>query len=216
MSEHTEHTEHTEHVEHTFDQDYWDRHYAAGGGAGLPVHPYLPAETVGLAIGSALDAGCGNGAQALWLAERGWDVVATDISRAALDAAADRARSAGLDDRVDWVRADLTAWEPDRTWDLVVTSYAHADAGQLELYRRVGEWVAPGGTLLVIAHAPARAHGHRHTHPEHAAATIDEVVDLFSGADWLVDAAYEASRTVTPRGRTVELHDVVVRVHRAR
>lgn len=198
---------------HTFDKAYWERHWtpsADSGGRDLPVNPYLPAETTHLRTGTALDAGCGTGAEAIWLAAGGWQVTGADISSAALSAAADRAGLAGLADRVDWVEADLTGWEPGRTWDLVVTSYAHADTGQHALYRRIGSWVAPGGTLLVVGHL----HGGHDDHPERAAADRTWIAALFTAPEWRIDAAYETTRTVRPRGRAVELHDVVVRARR--
>ncbi|WP_443056385.1 class I SAM-dependent methyltransferase [Streptomyces sp. MUM 178J] len=71
---------------HGFDRDYWERHWQQGraGGPGSlggnPPNPYLAHETAGLAPGTALDAGCGSGAEAIWLASRGWHVTAADIS----------------------------------------------------------------------------------------------------------------------------------------
>ncbi|BBG04480.1 MULTISPECIES: SAM-dependent methyltransferase [Pseudonocardia] len=199
---------------HTFDKAYWEKHWAPAaeaGGRSLPVSPYLPAETRRLTVGTALDAGCGTGTEALWLAEQGWRVTGADISATALSAAADRAEQAGLAGRVDWIEADLTGWAPGRTWDLVVTSYAHPDSGQLAFYRRIGSWVAPGGTLLVIGHLHG---GHGHHHPGEATADRTGIAALFTEPEWRIDAGYETTRTVHPGGRPVELHDVVVRAHR--
>jgi len=122
-----------------FDKDYWEdqwRSPAPGRGHRLPVNPHLTAETAQLPVGTALDAGCGTGTEALWLAEHGWDVTAVDISANALAEARARA-AAGAGEHIDWVETDLSRWEPGRTWDLVVTSYAHAQIGQLPFYRRI-------------------------------------------------------------------------------
>src|SRR5690606_2298783 len=131
---------------------YWEDHWAPDSPGQehrqLPANPYLPAETTILRPGTALDAGCGSGAEALWLAGHGWQVTAADISATALATAQAPAAAAGLAKRIDWVEADLSRWAPDRTWGLVVTSYAHAEIGQLSFYRRLACWVAPGGTLL--------------------------------------------------------------------
>lgn len=143
-------------MSHTFDQAYWERHWssegATSGAADLPVSPYLPVETKDLPVGSALDAGCGSGTEAIWLARQGWRVTGADISAGALAVAAGRAETAGQAAHLEWVQADLTTWEPGRTWDLVVTHYAHAETGQLALYKRISSWVAVGGALLIVGH----------------------------------------------------------------
>ncbi|RCK69323.1 class I SAM-dependent methyltransferase [Desertihabitans brevis] len=198
---------------HRFDGSYWEEHWRrAAPGGGLPVHPYLQAETQHLPAGTALDAGCGTGSEALWLVEHGWQVTAADISATALARAADHARAAGLDDRVEWVQTDLARWEPGRRWDLVVTSYAHPDTDQVGFYRRIASWVAPDGTLLVVGHLPGQHHGH--AHPEGATATATGITDVLAAPDWRIEARYENTRTVHAGGRAVPLHDVVVRARR--
>src|SRR5699024_12022342 len=85
----------------------------------MPVNPYLADETKQLTAGTALDAGCGIGTEALWLAQNGWHVTGADISAAALATAASRAEEAEQSHRVEWVETDVARWEPNRTWDLV-------------------------------------------------------------------------------------------------
>lgn len=204
---------------HQFDKTYWEGHWGtaqAGEGQSLPVHPYLPAEMAHLPVGTALDAGCGTGTEALWLAEQGWHVTGADVSATALAGAADRSATAGLDDRMEWVETDLARWEPDGAWDLVVTSYAHADIGQLAFYRRIAPWVAPGGTLLIIGHLHDQHHQHAPTsgHPEDATAALAGITGLFTTPAWRIDAAYENTRTVHTRGQEAQLRDVIVRAHR--
>lgn len=222
-----------------FDKSYWEEHWApadSGTSELLPVNPYLLVETDALTPGTALEAGCGEGTEALWLAERGWQVTGVDISATALASARKRESELGLADRVEWIEADLMTWEHGRQWDLVVTNYAHADRGQLALYEHLGRAVAPGGTLLIVGHAGAHGHdalegeGHRHGHgndhdhggrghhgsqlPEAAIVTIESIKDLFAGEEWRVDAAYENTRTIYPSGREIVLNDVVVRACR--
>lgn len=202
-----------------FDKDYWEDQWspaAPSRNRQLPVNPYLTAETANLPVGTVLDAGCGTGTEALWLAEQGWTVTAADISAVALAEARDRAAAAGAGERVDWVETDLSRWEPARTWDLVVTHYAHAQIGQLPLYQRISSWVAPDGTLLIVGHL----HGHHpdvhhgHDHPEGATATLEGITELFSSPEWRIDSAYEHTRTVHAGGSPMHLRDVIVRVHR--
>lgn len=156
---------------HGFDKDYWERHWrdrGAGSMGGHPPNPYLAREIGGLTPGTALDAGCGGGAEAIWLASHGWEVTAADISSEVLALAADRATmstaASGAAERVRWVEADLSVWSPDTRLDLVMTHYAHPAMPQLEFYDRIAGWVAPGGTLLIVGHLHVAGSGHGH-HP---------------------------------------------------
>jgi 2-polyprenyl-3-methyl-5-hydroxy-6-metoxy-1,4-benzoquinol methylase len=132
---------------HEFDQTYWDEHYPqAGSAAGhqLPPNPYLVREVTDLTPGTALEAGCGEGAEAIWLGLAGWQVTAVDIAAEPLARAAERATFRCVGDRVEWVRADLGSWEPARTYDLVTTHYAHPSIPQLELYDRLSAGLSAG------------------------------------------------------------------------
>jgi SAM-dependent methyltransferase len=158
-----------------FDKDYWETHWAEAADREhdrvLLANPYLEREVADLEPGSALDAGCGEGAEAVWLAARGWQVTAADISAAALGQARGRAGRSELVREIEWVEADLSAWEPDRQFDLVMTHYAHPAIGQLAFYERIAKWVAPGGALLIVGHAHHRGGhdhgGHDHDHGGH-------------------------------------------------
>jgi SAM-dependent methyltransferase len=102
--------------------------------------------------GRALDLACGSGRHAVWLAGRGWRVTAVDFSAEALHQAREHAAEAGAD--VDWVEADLVAYEPPVVaFDLVLVAYLHvpADQRRLALARAVAA-VAPGGTFLLVGH----------------------------------------------------------------
>lgn len=113
----------------------------------------LVAEAVDLPPGRALDVGCGEGADALWLARRGWLVTAVDVSGIALQRAA--AASADVRGRVAWTRADLTAAPPPAgPYDLVSVHYfpLRRRPGHAELHGLL-DAVAPGGTLLFATHA---------------------------------------------------------------
>ena len=210
-----------------FDKDFWETHWQQSTG-GVGVSPYVDVAVAGLTPGSALDAGCGEGVEAVWLAEAGWQVTAADISATVLARAA--ARVSGRPDvavRMQWVEADLSVWEPDRQFDLVMTHYTHPATAQLEFYERIAGWVAPGGTLLIVGHLHhtrhGQGHGADHVHPdigshrppEAATATAHGIASLLDPARWEIVTAAEVSRTM-PGGPTGEvvIDDVVVHARR--
>lgn len=220
-------------MEHDFDQHYWDEHWERirdeTARREVPPNPHLVGEVADLAPGTALEAGCGEGAEAIWLGLAGWRVTAADIAAEPLARAADRATAAGLgDDTIHWVRADLGSWEPAHTFDLVTTHYAHPAMPQLAFYDRLSSWVAPGGTLLVVGHLHSghgadhgadqgKGHdGHDDPHPPaEASVTAVSIAARLDPASWDVVSARETTRTLdTPDGRPVTLHDVVVRAIR--
>ncbi|MFC4784858.1 class I SAM-dependent methyltransferase [Nocardioides sp. MAHUQ-72] len=202
---------------HEFDKGYWDSHWrqaqdGPASASGAP-NPYVVRETGGLVPGTALDAGCGEGADASWLAAQGWQVTGVDISTEALARAAGRATPDN--GPVRWVEADLGTWEPERQLDLVMTSYAHPAMPQLAFYDRISAWVAPGGTLLVVGHLHTPgATGHDHEPPEQASVTLADITALLDDARWEVETAEEHVREVP--GHAGPLHDVVVRATRRR
>lgn len=215
---------------HDFDKNYWEQHWeqthhpATNTGAVRAPNPYVTRETADLQPGSALDAGCGSGAEAIWLATNGWQVTAADISATALAGAADQAARAAVSDRVTCVEADLTTWQPAMRFDLVATNYAHPAMPQLAFYDRLRDWVAPGGTLLIVGHLHDAAHpghdhhqsdgAHDHDPPAKASVTLGDVTAGFSDTAWTIVTAEENTRTVP--GRELPLRDVVVRAARRR
>ncbi|QKT09247.1 class I SAM-dependent methyltransferase [Gordonia sp. X0973] len=104
---------------------------------------------------SALDLGCGSGADAIWLARQGWAVTAVDIADAALEVGREHARDAGLpENAIDWRRVDLGTDFPVGSWDLVSAFYLHSQVAleRSAILRRAAAAVRPGGALLVVGH----------------------------------------------------------------
>ncbi len=214
----------------TFDKDYWESHWQQakehGPDSEFAPNPYLARELRRLTPSTALDAGCGEGAAAIWLANEGWRVTGADISVMALARASKLAtQRCSAPERVRWVKADLSVWEPSAHFDLVTTHYAHPETPQLAFYRRISDWVAPGGTLLIVGHmntAQALGHAHnregqphRHEPPEAASATAASIVAGLEATTWDVVTADEPTRTLTDRaGQSIQLNDVVVRATR--
>lgn len=159
-----------------------------------------------LAPGRALDAGCGHGAETLWLAAHGWQVTAVDFSSAALAHARTTAEALGADiaARIDWREGDLATWTPPAAqYDLVICLFVHI-AGEVEdMVRRMASGVAPGGTLLML--------GHRALEP--APGAVQQVQVSVEAARAVLDdwelVAEEQPRTVAGAGV-----DVVIRARR--
>jgi SAM-dependent methyltransferase len=219
---------------HDFDKDYWEQHWqrgttdAPGAMDGNPPNPYLICGTSSLTPGTALDAGCGAGAEAIWLATQGWQVTAADIAPDALARGAVRATDSGVSQRLRWIEADLTVWSPDTQFDLVTTHYAHPAMPQLAFYDRLSTWVARGGTLLIVGHLDihdSTGHGHpdgHHGHGDHghhppakASVTVADITPGLDDTEWEIVTAEEHVRTLPgPGSRPVPLHDVVVQARR--
>lgn len=141
-----------------FESSSWDERYAGHESvwSGKP-NPQLVAEVTGLAPGAALDLGCGEGGDVIWLAEQGWQVTGADFSAKGLARAADHARQAGVADRTDWWQVDAREFDAaGRSYDLVTTHFLHLPDGRMiEAVGRLADAVAPGGHLLVVGHSPA-------------------------------------------------------------
>ncbi|MFZ2510772.1 MAG: class I SAM-dependent methyltransferase [Gordonia sp. (in: high G+C Gram-positive bacteria)] len=191
-------SEHHDHSGNPHSAAEWDERYSGGDRLWTAqVNPALAREVVGLAPGRALDVGSGEGADARWLADHGWTVVAVDISQVALD------RAAEIDSRetISWVKADLTVDEvpgdPSTSsgndtgtssgndtgtgsgsdtgtgsgsqeragaegFDLVALHYFPVEIDRVDVITKLVDALAPGATLLVVAHDAdgIRAHGH--------------------------------------------------------
>jgi len=135
----------------------WDERYAASElvWSATP-NRFVEAELAGLAPGRALDVAAGEGRNALWLADRGWQVTALDFSLAGLDKgrALQARHERGRDLHVDWVHADALTWEAGPVpYDLVLLAYLQLVADQRRTaVRRAFETLREGGTFFVVAH----------------------------------------------------------------
>src|SRR6201999_233202 len=137
-----------------FDRGFWEELYGSQTSlwTGRP-NPQLVTEAADLRPGRALDAGCGEGGDALWLAASGWQVTAVDFSATALARGAKEAAAQGLDERISWQQADLTSWSPEDQFDLVSAQFMHLPTPErTALFARLAAAVAPGGTLLIVGH----------------------------------------------------------------
>ena len=136
------------------DSDAWNERYA-GDDLLWSAEPnrFLVAEVEALPTGRALDLACGEGRNAVWLAERGWDVTGVDFSNVGLDKARRLAEARVVS--VHWECADATEYTPapEGSFDLVIVMYLHLpEAARRIAFRHAAAAVAAGGTLLVVGH----------------------------------------------------------------
>lgn len=175
-----------------------------------------------LAPGRALDLGCGEGGDAVWLAERGWHVTAVDISATALDRTLEHARAAGVADRVAVQRHELGTTFPEGEFDLVSAQFLQSpvELARDAVLRRAAEAVAPGGLLLVVEHGampPWGEPGEGHRHVEFP--TVQETLAVLALAPdaWEVERAHAPERLATgPHGHRGVLVDNVIAARRRR
>jgi len=114
-----------------------------------PVDDVLMAVAADLPPGKALDLGCGEGQNSVWLAQRGWLVTAVDVSPGTVTEARDAAAEA--DAAIVFEVADVTAWRPASRFDLVISTFAlpARGMGRGRMLDMAAAAVAPGGTILV-------------------------------------------------------------------
>jgi SAM-dependent methyltransferase len=195
-----------------FGQDYWDERYGADRVWSGEPNPQLVDRVSDLPPGRVLDVGAGEGADAIWLAEQGWQVTALDISQVALDKAAAHADSRGVGAAITWQQADLAAWsgEPG-TYDLVSAQFMYLDQPALrQLYRHLGDAVAPGGTLLLVGHHPIDPRHGSHDFPD-VRWTPEDAAGWLDQDEW---AAIDLA-TVRRQGHLGTMHDGIVQAVRA-
>jgi SAM-dependent methyltransferase len=201
-----------------FTARFWDERYGSTTRvwSGKP-NPQLVREISDVEPGNALDAGCGEGADSLWLARRGWRVTAMDVSAVALERGSAHAE-ANVADRITWRRVDLTDRVPDhQTYDLVNVQFMHFPRALREpIFARLAETVSPGGTLLIVGHHPSDMHTTMHRPPEpDLFFTAEEVADSLDPDQWDVLAAEARPRPTTdPDGQEITIRDAVLRARR--
>lgn len=158
--------------------------------------------------GVGLDLASGEGRNAIWLAERGWEMTAVDFSSVAIE----RGRENSAE--VDFVVADVLTWQPERSYDLVLVAYLHLVLADFEpLIRRTTTWLRPGGELFMV--------GHDRTNIEHGVGgpqypevlwQVDEILPWLEGLD-IVEAGVVHREVEIDDGVAVAL-DALIRARR--
>ena len=175
-------------------KEHWEQHYGErdrvwSGRVNVRLAEVAP----GLPIGRALDLGCGEGADSVWLAESGWHVVAVDISDTALQRARSAAAARGVLDRIDFQQHDLSETFPDGEFDLVSAHFLHSTLplDRNRIFLRAADALKPGGTLLIVDHSAPPPGDSKLDHHHHMFLSPEEVVAALG----LPDAEWEPAQT---------------------
>jgi 2-polyprenyl-3-methyl-5-hydroxy-6-metoxy-1,4-benzoquinol methylase len=192
-----------------FEAPSWDERYSGEAKlwSGNP-NPQLVDLVSGLTAGTALDVGCGEGGDVIWLARQGWRVTGADFSANGLARAARHAREAGVAEPTDWWQVDARDFASGgRSFDLVSTHFLHPpDGGMVEVTRRLAGAVAPGGHLLVVGHAPSETFTHL-TAGHRRAMFLAEELRVGLPDDFEAIVVEQRPRTMTRDGETIDVHD---------
>ena len=212
----TEHKRPEASVRGAFAREDWNARYAAAEllWTAEPNRRFA-SEVEDLAPGRALDLACGEGRNAVWLAERGWRTTGVDFSDVALAKAERLAASRGVE--VEWVLADVLEHEPERgAFELVAVLYLQLPHEQLAevLHTSVGA-LAPGGTLVVLGHDTTNlTHGHGGPRDASVLFTPEDVVPHLERL--VVERAEKVPRTVPLEDGEATAIDALVRARRPR
>jgi SAM-dependent methyltransferase len=159
-------------------QEHWEQHYGERDRVWSGRVNAAFAEIVEpLKPGTALDLGCGEGGDAMWLAERGWQVVAVDISQTALQRAAEDAHARRVGNRIEFQSHDLSESFPEGAFDLVSAQFLHSTLplDRTLIFQRAADVIRPGGLLLIVDHGGAPPWASK-LHHHHEFPSADEVV----------------------------------------
>lgn len=185
------------------------------------VNQVLADVAAGLAAGTALDLGAGEGGDAVWLAGRGWQVTAVDISATALSRGRSAATDVGVAERISFQQYDLATEFPPGSFDLVSAQYLHSpvDFPRATVLQRAAGAVAIGGRLLIVDHAEpppwAREH-HNDQDGNHQPPPMAPLSETFGSLElmpeqWLVERCETVGREATgPDGITGTVLDNII------
>lgn len=198
---------------------FWEGHYRAHERVWSGSANALLVDIAGsLPVGTALDLGCGEGGDAIWLARLGWRVTAVDVSATALDRAATRATAAGVAARIDFQRHDLAHSFPAGAFDLVSALYLQSpvEFPRDRVLQGAARVVALGGLLLIVEHASI-APWSWNQDPDRRFPTQEETLaalDLPPG-QWDTERVGAPERLATgPNGESATVADNVIAVRR--
>jgi len=197
-------------MERTTARDEWNERYSTSDYVWTDeANQFVESHLGDLPAGQAIDLAAGEGRNAVWLASRGWQVIAVDFSKTGLEKAARLAADHGV--TVDFVEADATEFQPSADVDLVVISYLQLGTDDRQaVLERAKTWLKPGGTLFIVAHDRSNVTGgYGGPSSPDVCYTAAETVDCLDGLE--IGTAICAERIVsTDAGDQTALDTLVI------
>lgn len=199
----THHQAHSHEPMQDFGRQSWEERYRAKQAvwSGRPTQVLVDEVEPLLEPATVLEFGCGEGADAVWLAQHGWLVTAVDLSSTALERARKHAEQAGVDQHITFTDADADdVIREHGPWALVTSMYAHPEQGARWLVETLSRAVAPGGMLVIVGHHPTDPHAADKPDLLAAAFTAEEVAQALDRDVWEVSATLRERTTREAHG----------------
>lgn len=200
-------------------QKYWDKLYSERGQiwSGNP-NVQLMKVIESTAPGTALDLGCGEGGDAVWLAQKGWRVTAADVSPVALERSKALAVEYDVVDAIDFQQHDFAVSFPEGVYDLVSAQFLQSsmEFDRTRILKRSAEAVAPGGLFLIVEHGSAPSWS---SYTDMYFPTAQETFDSLDldTKNWRVELIDSPERPIKgPDGEKASVKDNVILVRRIR
>lgn len=194
----------------------WDARYSTAMWSGR-VNETLSATLASRTPGTALDVGCGEGADALWLAEQGFEVTAVDASPRALARGererASRVREDGRPRAIRWIASDVledSLPTPPDHYDLVSAHFVHIPSADRQvLWQKLVDAVAPGGMLLIVGHSLEDLDAGLRRPPAELMFSEQELMSALPSSWTRREVSLYERKQTTPEGTTVVARDIV-------
>ena len=165
-----------------YDSQWWDEMWSGKDVIETLPDDILLSHVKDIAPGRALELGCGAGANAVWLAERGWAVKAVDFSEEAVRLSKGLAARRGV--AVDFNVGDATAFTPDEQFDLIISFYMHLwPRDRAKMLANACRLLDAGGKLLFVSHDKSNPPPHWTEDEFESLTTPEEVVSELSGLE---------------------------------
>lgn len=203
---------------HSATTEAWEARYRHKPVWSGEVNQTLPPIAGELSPGQALEVGCGEGADALWLAENGWNVTAIDASPSALVRAEEerraRVRRDGLPRMVRWIAQDCVVDDlPGKpgAYDLVTAHFLHLPRSDRAIvWKKLAAAVAPGGTLVIVGHSPSDAASGARRPPAEMTFDAKELRALLPSSWSAVNVSTLRREQLGPEGTALTVADIVL------
>ena len=196
-------------------KQFWEDRYASApkiwsGKVNQPLIDFVK----DLKPGNALDLGCGEGADSLWLAKNGWHVTAVDISQNAVDKVNKNAESLGLTGSIKAIAIDLSSNFPTGNYDLVIAMYFHSPKAfdRTKVLKKALSSVTPGGIMFIVEHADTPPWS-KHKHAFSDFKSAEESLELLNANNdkWqTIFVGKKLRETTSPSGDIVEIYDNII------